>query len=261
MKKIHIIYILVIIVSALTLNSCLNILCVNGNGIAETETRNPGEFTAIINTTDADVIYHTSEEFSVTVKADANLITYYKTEIEGNSLEIITRGVNCMRHITHPVINVYAPVITELKSTGSGDIIADTITGTETGFLITGSGDVFVDYCESGETDISITGSGDMNLNNSVSNEINITISGSGDCKVTGDAETGHFTTTGSGNNQAYNLYLDICNASISGSGDIYTTVLNELYVSLTGSGNLYLKGDPEIYKTITGSGRIVFTK
>jgi len=260
MKERNIIIVLVL-ATVITLSSCKNMICVDGNGIAGVETREPGIFTGIINTTDADVVYHTSNEFLVEVETDENIIPYYKTEISGNNLEIVTRGADCLRPVRKPVINVYAPGISEFGSTGSGEMTADTVSGTETYIFNSGSGNIFIDYCQAIIIEVVISGSGNISMYNSASNEMSFKISGSGDINATGDSDIGHFTSSGSGTINSFNLFLNIGNISISGSGDVYSTIYNELFASLSGSGNLYLKGDPAINKSISGSGRIVESK
>lgn len=259
MKRDRISIPIIMISLILFLNSCiLNILCVDGNGLTGTDNRDDHDFTAIINSTDADIIYKKGDSYSVSVEADENLLKYYSTSVTHNSIKIEIEGANCVRSVTPAVIRITAPMISAITLSGSGNIVADTISGTETRIINSGSGDITIHSAESVVTVNRLSGSGDITIDNLYSDEITILITGSGDMTTEGSGETGIFTSTGSGQNYSGNLELNNCTALISGSGDIYTSVSDEIHATLTGSGNLYYRGSPQIFQTTSGSGRII---
>ncbi|MEZ5011201.1 MAG: DUF2807 domain-containing protein [Bacteroidales bacterium] len=190
--------------------------------------------------------------------ADENLMKYYTTSVTNNCLRIEIEGTNCVRPVTPTVIRITAPGLSVITLSGSGNILADTISGPETGVINSGSGDITISYAESVTNENSLSGSGDITIEELYSDEITILVTGSGDMTASGIGETGIFTSTGSGQNYAGNLELVNCTALISGSGDIYTQVSDEIHATLTGSGNLYYTGTPQVYQTTTGSGRII---
>ncbi|UCG28332.1 MAG: DUF2807 domain-containing protein [Bacteroidales bacterium] len=62
----------------------------------------------------------------------------------------------------------------------------------------------------------------------------------------------------GTGNLDAYYLYLSVCNFILSGSGNCEIRVDSILNVFLSGIGNVTYYGDPELTTTITGTGNVV---
>ncbi len=250
--------ILITAVAAGTSSCIMNLLCINGNGIIDTEERESPAFTRILNTTSAEIILTTGEETGILIETDINLLQYYRTSVSGNRLEIETRGANCIRPSSKTIIYITAAETHSISVTGSGDFLADTLTGEETDILSTGSGDIFLDYVEGDDININITGSGDVVVYDSQSDNVETRLSGSGDLTVNGISASGNFTLTGSGNCYASDLYLYTANILITGSGDAYTDVSNELIATITGSGDIYYRGNPHIYSNISGSGRLI---
>ncbi len=62
----------------------------------------------------------------------------------------------------------------------------------------------------------------------------------------------------GTGNMDAYNLYLSICNFILSGTGNCYVRADSILNVTLSGYGNVLYKGNAEVTSTITGVGQVI---
>lgn len=248
----------VIILTLLTGSCISNLICIDGNGVKATDERSENNFTQVINTTDADIIFKSGEEYSITVEADENLINYYHTSVSGNALTIEIKDATCVRGIIAPVIRITAPGINGFTLSGSGNMIGDMLSGSSVKIINSGSGNIFIDYIMANSISSKVTGSGDITVYDSDSDEVSITISGAGDMTINGESEMGHFTSSGSGHNYSGGLILADCNAIISGSGDIYTSVNEELHATLSGSGNLYYSGSPQVYQSVTGSGRII---
>jgi hypothetical protein len=62
----------------------------------------------------------------------------------------------------------------------------------------------------------------------------------------------------GTGNMDASNLYLSICDFILSGSGNCEIRADSILNVTLSGIGNVTYYGDPEITINITGAGNVI---
>lgn len=262
MKRIFFFQIILGLFILIALDSCIfNLLCINGNGIEETEEIISPDFTGVINTTQANVIFEKGDNFNISITADANILQYFKTSVSGSNLEIEVKGANCIRPVNKPVIYITAPQIKELAVLGSGDFIADSLSGSNIIITSTGSGNINIENAEGESIRTKISGSGNISINNLIADSYKAIISGSGDMNLSGISQSGLITSTGSGNLYAYDLISSICNILISGSGDVLTTVENEMIATLTGSGNLYYKGDPEIFMNVSGSGRIISTK
>ena len=259
MKTSKIIIATLIITLIMGLSSCvMNILCIDGNGRIESEERSSPEFSKIINTTSAEVILTTGEQTGIVIETDSNLLQYFRTSVSNNTLEIETKGANCIRPSSKTVIYITAENINGISLTGSGDLSADNLLGSTIELKSSGSGDMFIEYAEGDDIKIKISGSGDVMVYDSWSDAVEARLSGSGDLIISGESVDGNFTSSGSGECYAGELLLSISNILISGSGDVYTSVSNELIASISGSGNIYYKGNPVIYSNITGSGRLI---
>lgn len=255
MKKLFTLSILIF-----TLSSCIKELsCIDGNGKMENQVRNTTNFSELVNTTQADVIFHKADSLSITVNAESNLLKHIMTIIENNRLEIRTDPQDaCFDYRHKPVVTVTAPELYILKLTGSGNISADSISGNSVGMELTGSGDLFTDHIQCNDLAIIISGSGDAGLRDAICKNADFTMTGSGDMSITGNCENGIMKITGSGDIDSDAFKLITADETISGSGNIYTDVQNNLKAVISGSGNIYLSGNPAIDQTITGSGKII---
>jgi hypothetical protein len=259
MKTSKVIIAWLIITIIMGLNSCvMNLLCVDGNGIIESEDRSSPEFSKILNTTAAEVILTTGEQTGVVIETDINLLQYFRTSVSNNTLEIETRGANCIRPSSKSVIYITAENINGISLTGSGDLSANELLGSDIELKSSGSGNMFIEYVEGDDIDIKISGSGDVIVYDSWSDAVEARLTGSGNLTISGESVDGNFTSSGSGECYAGELSLSTSNILISGSGDVYTSVSNELIATISGSGNIFYKGNPVIYSNITGSGRLI---
>lgn len=249
------IIIMLAILSGLT--SCLGIICINGDGVFASEERQEAGFHIVENYTSANVLYTLSNEYSVIVEADQNILEYIHTSVSSGILEIEIKGARCIRPELTPVVYISGPELSGIYLSGSGDIFADTLTGNQVDLNNSGSGNIIVNYAISSDAKIKNSGSGNITGRNLFAEEASIKISGSGDVIAEGEVDNLNITSTGSGTFDGDNLLSNLCNTLISGSGNVYVIVLDELIATLTGSGNLYYTGHPDIYENITGSGRI----
>ena len=240
--------------------SCLkDLICINGNGILETELRTSTGFNGIVNSTSIDVIYKKADSVSISVRAESNLFSHIVTETVDGSLEIRTvPGSSCFDFVHQPVITVTSPELSTILSTGSGALLADTLSGVRVSVKLTGSGDVTSGTVICGDLSITITGSGNIDITKASCDNPDFLISGSGDISIRGDSDTGQLRISGSGNINAGEFRITTATEIISGSGNIYTMVENSLNATISGSGNIYVNGNPVINQNISGSGRII---
>ncbi|NSW95572.1 MAG: DUF2807 domain-containing protein [Bacteroidales bacterium] len=244
-----------------TLTSCIkDFVCIKGNGVTETEIRPVNTFTSIENSTPFDVIYHKADTTGLIVKAEVNILPHIITETYNNTLELRTSPTHaCFDYTERPVIMVTSPGLSKVLLSGSGDIIADEMSGPALSIRLSGSGNITAGQLLS-ETklNIALSGSGDIYAENVFCNEAEFDLSGAGNISVNGSGNLGLMRISGSGNIYSADFILNSLSAVISGSGNIFTTVEETLSAILSGSGNIYLKGNPQILETVSGSGRII---
>lgn len=153
-----------------------------------------------------------------------------------------SRGIN-IRNNGDAKIYLYAPDLTELNITGSGDFKATH--GIDTDNLkinVTGSGDMELASLICDDTDIRITGSGDMDVKNATCNNADIRVTGSGDVKFDKltARQSAKIVTTGSGD-------VDI---RFENSGDVVCRA--------TGCSDITLKGNVKsMDKKCSGTGDV----
>jgi len=256
MKKINI----MVFVLSVTTTSCIkDINCINGNGILETQPRNTSAFNHIVNSTEVDVIYKKADSSSLTVVAESNLLEHIVTEIVNGKLEIRTDPRTlCLDYTKQPVITVTSPELKKIELSGSGALIADTMSGNPNSIKLSGSGDILIGGISCNDLSVTLYGSGNIEITRGSCQDADILITGSGDIDIKGSSNNGHLRITGSGNINSGQFTLVTANETISGSGNIFTFVGNNLTAAISGSGNIYLKGNPTINQTITGSGKII---
>jgi hypothetical protein len=245
---------------AISSTSCVkDILCIDGNGIVEDQRRNAQAFHQIENSTLADVIYKKADSVSITIKAETNILSHIVTETSNGVLEIRTDpGSACFSHTQQPVITVTSPGLDNLVLTGSGGIIADSLSGNSVSIKLTGSGHVSAAVISGKDLSVTITGSGDIDIVKASVQNSDLRISGSGDINIKGNSDKGNMSISGSGDILADDFLILASTETISGSGNIHTHVANSLTATISGSGNIYLKGNPTITQVISGSGRII---
>jgi hypothetical protein len=244
----------------IVVTSCIkDLICIDGNGNLETQSRMAASFNSAVNTTSVDVIYLKADSMSITVRAESNIINHILTITENDRLEIRTDPANaCFDYNQKPVVTVTAPELRILKLTGSGNLSADSISGNSVEINLTGSGDFFTDYINCSDLAVITTGSGDAELRNATCQNADFTSTALGNLRITGTGENGNMRITGSGDIDSDDFPLLTAIETITGSGNIYTDVRNSLKAVITGSGNIYLIGSPAIDQTITGSGKII---
>jgi hypothetical protein len=256
MKKI----LLIVSFLSVTATSCIdNFNCIDGNGIPETQLRSISDFNHIVNSTAVDVIYKKADSVSISVMAESNLLGYIVTETVNDRLEIRTEPrTECLDYRIQPVITVTSPELKTIELSGSGALIADTMSGNPNTIELSGSGDIFIGSISSHDLSVTIYGSGDIDITRGLCKEADILITGSGDLDIKGSSDNGKLRITGSGDINSGQFMLLTANETVSGSGNIFTWVENGLTATISGSGNIYLKGNPTLNQTITGSGKII---
>jgi len=110
----------------------------------------------------------------------------------------------------------------------------------------------------SNDLDLKITGSGNLIADSLLCNNLSVNITGSGNAHLTGASNQSSYKITGSGDIKAFDFFVQNLTCGISGAGNIEVFVSNKLDVNITGAGNIIYRGEPQsIDKKITGSGKI----
>ena len=241
MKKI------LIIATIAVLSSCqfLGFTREVGNGVSVDTVIEAEAFDAISLTCSLDVIYsQTTDESSVTLTCDENLVPFYVITVKDGTLIISTKSKVSLSPRVKTYVTVHSPSLSSIKVSGSGDCKVVTPLKTR------------------GELDFKVTGSGDIDVNGTIQcRDFSATVTGSGDIEIGGLlADTADYKVTGSGEIEVNQLTADAISSKITGSGkiDLSCKKAGDISAAITGSGDLYLRGNARsLKKKITGSGSI----
>lgn len=231
--------------------------CIDGNGTIKTETRNAGSFTEISSESFFDVFIFQDSIEQVIVEAEANLLPYIQTIINGSTLILREQNHYCLDNTLPVKITVRVKDLEKVSLTGSGNIHGNSEFDTQSFVIdLTGSGNIDMEV-NAQQVEAWLGGSGNIDLR-TTTYDLKATITGSGNMHIWGETLDSDLIITGSGNITAYGLAQDNCYVTISGSGNVYVSVTDYLDVKITGSGSVYYRGSPQVKANITGSGKVV---
>ncbi len=220
----------------LLLNSCF-FHCIDGNGKVVSESRTlEREFEGIAVAGSFDAIVTQAAKDSIHIEAEANLMEYILTEVDGNNLVLRTPNNTCIDPRKPVVVHIFAKNIRQLSISGSGSILTDPF--------------------KTDELSLSIGGSGSIKATVEAE-KVSGTISGSGNIQLEGKAQEANYRISGSGKIGAEGLASADCSAGVSGSGNIYLSASEKLKATISGSGSVYYSGSPSTDINISGSGGV----
>ena len=218
-----------------------------GNGIPVEKSFEVSEYDVIHSAGSSDIYYsQTPGSVSASLKADEDLIDYYRVNTDQGILSISTEKG----------IQVFPKV----------DVALTTNSSSLKQVSISGSGDCYLTSNLNVDTDFEFNVSGSGNLNAGAPCKIccrdfSAEITGSGDIAVgTLNATDASIRISGSGSAEIESIKADKITITITGSGDIYLNCKDagDIVVRITGSGDVELKGNARsLEQKITGSGRI----
>ena len=206
---------------------------------------------------------------SLLVEADGNLLPYIRTEAQGNTLKIANERQ--LRSRT-PVRIVYTtPRLTEVRATGSGQVVVRDLNGAPLEVRKSGSGQVrlagrvdslharvsgsgVLDAGElrSASADLSLAGSGRMNIGEIRGDYLRASVAGSGVLQAGGAVRSLNARVAGSGSLDLAGLSTQDADLAADGSGGIRATVKQSLVAHGGGSGGIRVYGHPA-QRSVTG--------
>ena len=209
---------------------------VEGKGPLKTETRSATGFHGVEAGMSGDVEIRVSENYSVEVQAQENLLSLLKTEVSGGILKVyFSENISTSEPVK---VIISAPSFDALSVSGSGTI---TVMGP----------------VQAEKMDISVSGSGDFNMEQASLVSLECKVSGSGNLHLAGTVNAMEAEVSGSGEIEAKQLTANELRARVSGSGSITAHVVQVLKADVAGSGNVYYTGDPNVQSDVSGSGNV----
>jgi hypothetical protein len=188
---------------------------VHDDGPRTSQTRDVAAFNRIDNRASADLDVHVGEPRRVEVRAGRHVIHDVHTEVHNGALEVtFDHGGFWPSSV---VVEVSVPRLSEIDTSGSGDVDADGI-----------GGDAFA---------VRSDGSADLSLEGAVQ-RVRLDMDGSGDADLAG-------------------LAAREASVSVGGSGDVDVRADRRLDVSVDGSGDVRYHGHPALTQHVDGAGDV----
>ncbi len=232
MKKIVLLLSLSVIIS-----SCVT--GIKGNGQVKRENRELTEFDKIDVSGAYNLFIKQGDQQSVTIEADANLMDFIRTTVDGKELNISSeksiRG--------YEKLNVYITVtkIKGIEASGACDVKSDGVIKTK-----------FLELDLSGATDMSL----ELDCE-----AIDADASGASDINLSGEAEVAEYDLSGACDVKAYGLKSKRVKADLSGASDARVFVTKKLQVKASGASSVRYKGNPEdVVSSTSGAASVTAT-
>lgn len=251
-----------------------------GSGNVVEESRSVAGVRGVNLATIGNVIIDIGETESFYIEAEDNLMKFFETSMQGDTLKISTKPGTVNLKPTKPVYffltvkgldqvmisgsgDIQVPDLEtkrfDVAIGGSGDISMGAINADHLGIDIGGSGDVVTGRVNTPSLQVSVNGSGDITLKELQADKLTLNVNGSGNLRIDDGAVIEQdIDINGSGNFQAEDLASNVANIRIAGSGDITIWVADSLDVRTMGSGNVRYYGRPVVSTSGNGSGDIV---
>ena len=183
-----------------------------GNGRSSKHTINADSFSSISAPSAIDVYYSQSQDGqSITLTCDENLADYYRVEVTDGTLVVDTKPAVILQSKTETYVSATSAFLTEVKLSGSGNVFVESPVFVEGTFSAktSGSGNITADSVTADDIFITTTGSGNCTLVCKDAGDIEIKISGSGNVTLSGNARRiVDISNSGSGKVDFKNLEL-----------------------------------------------------
>jgi hypothetical protein len=214
---------------------------VQGSGVAATQHRDVGAFTAIALGAPVAVVLRQASREAIEIVADDNIVPLIETRIRetggGRTLEIELPRNTRIEPRTRAVVTIDYVSVEALAVGGSGRISASGMKVGKLAASIGGSGAISLAALDADQLDVALGGSGAVTTDGRA-RRLSVSIAGSGACA-------------------AERLIAGEVAVSLAGSGNARVHAETSLRASIAGSGDVFHSGPAAPQTTIMGSGRI----
>ncbi len=209
-----------------------------GNGIVEKETRSLSSFNEIEINSVLNVFLKQSDNESVTVESDKNLIPYIKTYVKDGRLIIDVKDKFKLKSSTK--LNVYVSLknLTNLINNSVGNVKSE-------------------NRLNLSSLNIMNNSVGNLELDLSC-NSLNAELNSVGDVTFRGNANNANIQNNGVGNLKAGDMTAEVLLIENNSVGNSTVSASRELYIESNGVGNVLYSGNAELKKSESnGVGKI----
>ena len=228
---------IVLIVASLACDIPLGVRTVRGSGNVVTEARELSGFDSVVLSGVGQVIITQSDEESLTIETDDNLMQYLESEVRNGRLEL---------RIADNTIPI--PTQSIIYRIGVIDL---------TGLDSSGAGSFEIDGLDTDRLKVTLSGAGDIGIDSLSATDLAVTISGAGNVDLAGQVERQEVEMSGFGNYTAPDLESQTASVRIGGAGSTVIWALDTLDVEISGAGNVEYFGSPNVTRDVSGAGKV----
>lgn len=232
--------ILLVVLAALVMSGCREMFGrrIRGNGNITSQTRTLSGFDRIDIGGAAKLYVRQDSVYSVRIEGDENLLAYYETDVEGNTLYLHEANGTNLRTTRGFKVYVSAPNLKEFRVSGACDLYSEN--------QIQSSDKLFVHLSGASEVQMDVKAP-----------KIEAELSGAGTLKFKGEAKDFEVNGSGSTDVKCYELLTENTKVSISGAGDAEVSASVKLDVHVSGAGSVHYKGNPSVSQSVSGAGSV----
>ncbi|MBX2846350.1 MAG: DUF2807 domain-containing protein [Saprospiraceae bacterium] len=211
---------------------------VKGSGNVVTESRSHTNFDRVHVSSGLDVYFTQSNNYSVEVEADDNLIDIIKTEVNGGELRVKVAKGKSIKRSKKLVVHVSAPDLTGIKSSSGADFYSESVI----------SGDNIIIDVSSG-ADVKV----DLDYD-----KLKCEVSSGSAARLKGSANMAELRSSSGANIRAKELTVQRCKAKASSGSDVVVRVEKELIGDASSGGDVIYFGNPaEVDKSESSGGDV----
>lgn len=173
----------------------------------------------------ADVTYHQSNAFRITVQAPQSIIDKVETKIDDEELEIGIKRMQNFPQNAVAVIHVYAPAVNAFTLNGAKCLrLGNVSLSTPVKIELAGIGIVTSEKLKATRIETTLEGAGNIDLHGINTPVLNASLEGTGNITLSGQAQKARVEISGTGNIDVSKLQTkEEVNSRINGVGNVIT--------------------------------------
>lgn len=211
------------------------------NGEKDVENVAVKDFTKIRIGIAAKVFIRQADSFSCRIEGKQRHIDAIEAIADNGTLRVRRHDKrDWFDEIERVTIFITAPNFEEIEFSGAGQLVADN--------KLTGK-----------KLNLEVSGAGSAELESIDYQHVDIELSGVGNISIGGKAVSARMEMSGTGNIDAFDLFVDSVRCETSGVGNINCFANEELNANVSGIGGVRYKGTPKnLRKSVSGLGKVM---
>lgn len=254
---------------------------IEGNGILASRTIDHSGFSKIALSLPAEVRFSISDQFSISISGESNIIEDLEAEITQDELKIdFEDNINFRYRATKPiVIYISAPQLSKLRISGAAKFVSqDTLANANLHLRASGASQIFLSAVAADQLDINLSGTSEAQVKQLQGENLSLSTSGSSEIHIghsktqtlkskssgastiqiqSGEANEQQVSVSGSSTFRSPELRSEVVAVRASGASTVGVHAEKSLEISASGASNVSYSGNPELSTKSSGASRI----